>query len=194
MKFEANKVKVWKDIPEYEKVYQASNAGEIKRIKPYKNQYTEWNSNKILKPTKNNKGYLYVTLKNGNLSSKVLVHRLIAKTFINNYENKSYINHIDGNPLNNNISNLEWCTQKENMEHCFNILKFKGSNYKKYCEKSNNHKRVIQLDKNGDLIKVWECIKNASVSLNIKPSCISNCLSNKCKTAGGYIWEYDLKY
>lgn len=193
MKFEVTQIKKWKDILGYEGWYQASNIGEIKRIKPYKNQYAEWKSNKILKPTKSRKGYLYVTLRKNDLSSRIFVHRIIAKTYIPNYENKPYINHIDGNPLNNNVSNLEWCTQKENMIHCYNVLKHKSSNYKKYGEKSSNHRKVIQLDRNRKVIKIWDCIKNASLSLNIKPTSISNCLTKRSKTAGGFIWEYYLK-
>lgn len=42
------------------------------------------------------------------------LHRLIAIHYIPNPENKPFINHIDGNKLNNNISNLEWCTPIEN--------------------------------------------------------------------------------
>ena len=37
--------------------------------------------------------------------------------FIENKDNKPYVNHIDYNPLNNNVTNLEWCTQKENVRH-----------------------------------------------------------------------------
>ena len=45
------------------------------------------------------------------------LHQLIAQTFIPNPENKPIVNHIDGNTLNNCVSNLEWCTQSENMQH-----------------------------------------------------------------------------
>ena len=44
------------------------------------------------------------------------VHRLVALTFCLKEQGKNYVNHIDGNPTNK-ASNLEWCTQKENMQH-----------------------------------------------------------------------------
>ncbi|PKY56606.1 His-Me finger endonuclease [Rhizophagus irregularis] len=49
-----------------------------------------------------------------------LVHRLVALAFCSKEEGK-YVNHIDGNPTNNNASNLEWCTQKENTQHAVRL-------------------------------------------------------------------------
>ena len=65
-------------------------------------------------PSVGKKGYLQVCLTNKNTYS---VHRLVALTFIENKENKPEVNHIDGNKLNNHISNLEWNTTQENLEH-----------------------------------------------------------------------------
>ena len=61
-------------------------------------------------------GYKCVHLKNNDHKNE-LVHRLVARAFVDNPENKCQINHIDGNKLNNTVDNLEWVTPKENCEH-----------------------------------------------------------------------------
>lgn len=72
----------------------------------------------IIKPFMNNSGYLRVRIHDSNGKPKTFyVHRLVAETFIPNPENLLIVNHIDANKENNKISNLEWCTQKENIKH-----------------------------------------------------------------------------
>ena len=97
---------VWKEIEENNN-YLISNLGRFKR------------NNKILKLNKNARGYLYCNISTNNIITKVKIHRLVAKAFVNNPQNKETVNHIDGNKLNNYYSNLEWNTRKENIQHYF---------------------------------------------------------------------------
>lgn len=68
---------------------------------------------RALSTTINNRGYKAVYI----MSKTLMVHRLVAKHFIPNPDNKPFVNHIDGNKLNNDVSNLEWCTCAENNAH-----------------------------------------------------------------------------
>ena len=102
----------YKEIKRYER-YSVTDEGRV------------WSSfsKKFLKPQSNGKGkgYLQVSLYNGKRFPKLFyVHRLVAKYFICNYDNLSEINHKDGNPSNNKVSNLEWVTKKQNIQHAVN--------------------------------------------------------------------------
>ena len=72
---------------------------------------------KELKVYSDDEGYLRCSLSANGTAKLVLVHRLVASAFIPNPDNKPQVNHIDGNTANNNVTNLEWVTQTENMNH-----------------------------------------------------------------------------
>lgn len=75
------------------------------------------NTGYVKKQTIGKRGYYYVTLNNKqNKQIKVAVHKIIALAFISN-EKFEVINHINGNKLDNSINNLEFCTQKYNVDH-----------------------------------------------------------------------------
>ena len=72
---------------------------------------------RILKPTLNKNGYLYVTLYKDKKKYFKPIHVLVANHFLKNDSQLKVVNHVDGNKLNNFSDNLEWCTQKQNCEH-----------------------------------------------------------------------------
>ena len=110
-----------KDIPNYEGLYAATEDGHIWSYPKSKHPIIGRYLKEQLQVTTHNRirphNQLVVSLWKNRKREMFLVHRLIAATFIQNLENKSDINHKDGNPLNNEISNLEWCSKKENMKH-----------------------------------------------------------------------------
>ena len=116
---------IWKDVQGYEGYYQVSNLGRVKSLKrhaPYDTKYgkrAKYVNEKILAETEAHNGYSRVHLRTETTNMNKLIHRLVAETFIPNPLNKPQINHIDGNKKNNCVSNLEWATQSENMQHAF---------------------------------------------------------------------------
>ena len=75
--------------------------------------------NRYLKPKENWDGYLRIQIWDKGKCSFVAIHRLVAQEYIPNPENKPFVNHINGNKQDNRVENLEWCTQKENIQHAF---------------------------------------------------------------------------
>ena len=149
--------------------YEVSNLGKIRNIK----------SGKILKPWLHNNGYLMHCLYKNNKSKNLLLHRIVATAFIDNPEEKPCVNHIDENKLNNDLNNLEWCTERENLRH--------GTRTKRGAEK--RCKKVVQLDLNDNVLNVFKSIKQAGQETGVFATSISACCNGKVKSAGGYKWR-----
>lgn len=131
----------------------------------------------ILKNSIDSKGYVRVnvTFKDENQSIAYFrVHRLVAITFIPNPDNKEQVNHKDGNKLNNNVDNLEWCTNDENMRHAtLNNLRPSGESCKLSKLKAIDVIEIKNSDKN---------INYLSKVYGVHPSTINNILI-------GYTWK-----
>jgi len=108
-------IEEWKDILGYEGLYKVSNLGNV----------FSYHSNKMLNPSKNNKGYGLVKLyKDGKIKTQT-VHRLVMKAFVPNPLNKPDINHLNSNKMDNRLINLEWCTEQENILYAFKVGEIK---------------------------------------------------------------------
>ena len=107
MQNKISSMEIWKEIKDYEGLYEVSNYGRIKSL----------DSNIILTPCKPATSGLCVTLSKNRVNTKFQVSRLVAAAFIPNPENKPYVDHIDGVRYHNFVENLRWCTQKENMNY-----------------------------------------------------------------------------
>ncbi len=150
---------IWKDIPGYEGVYQASTLGRLKRLATTKRK------EKILKLTLQDNRSTHCSLANQkNERIHYQVHRLIALTFIPNPENKPEINHINGIRSDNRICNLEWVTRSENMLHAWRedlkTKENKTSQYRYVHYKVKYHLWCVDLE-NYNLYKSFKTEKEA---------------------------------
>ena len=109
-------MEIWKDINGYEGVYQVSNLGRVRSLDRFVNSVNGKRKVKgqIMNFTTRS-GYNVLILRKYNIKKSKQVHRLVAEAFIQNTNNKPFVNHKDFNRKNNNVENLEWVTQKENV-------------------------------------------------------------------------------
>ena len=157
----------WQSISGYEGLYIASNRGNIKSLK----------RNRVLKTSPNEKGYLYVVLSKNGVSKSYRVHRVIANTFLGEHKGLE-VNHIDGNKHNNDVSNLEFCTHAENMNHAVRSGLL------------NNQKPVIQMDSDKNVIRIFRTVIEAERETGAKD------IARACRRgikAAGFRWEYLVK-
>jgi len=132
------------------------------------------------------------------------VHRIVAFNFIPNSNNYELINHKDENPLNNDVSNLEWCNITYNNTyndlHIKKGLKARGktAHNKNATLEKYKDKEVLMIDKEGKILNVFDTMGLASDyisdSYNKKRSTaysrIYRALNGERNTYLGYIWQW----
>jgi len=148
----------------------------------------------FLRKNINTKGYYCLNLYNNNGKSQIRVHRIVGLNLIPNPLNLPCLNHIDGNKLNNHVSNLEWCTQKGNMQHAWRTgLCFVNENHKiaaaklcaaKFGANHKDSKKVI----NTLTGKIHDSIKDAYLERGGSRSYLSEALSGRRKN--NTVYEY----
>jgi hypothetical protein len=170
IKFKMNEPEIFKpvNIKDFEKYYQVSTLGNV---------YSSI-SNKNLK-CNNNNGYFNIRL-NKPYDYQITVSRLVALTFVPN-ENPSInnvVNHIDENTHNNHYKNLEWVTQKENVN--------------KATKNKTHEKAVLKMDLDGNVIDTYETVNKAAASIGVDRTTIGKVVCGVNQTAGGFRWSYKI--
>lgn len=174
-------IEIWKDIKNYEGLYQVSNWGRVKSL----GNGGTYKTSRILKTGKDINGYFFVTLWKNGKQKHCLVHRLVATAFLDNPENFPCINHKDEVKTNNSVENLEWCSYKYNNNY--------GSHKEKVSDAQindpNKSKKVLQFTLDGELIREWESTRECERNgFNHCSVCL--CCNGKLKSHKGFLWEY----
>ena len=202
---------IWKDIYfkdlinnkiyDYRGLYQVSNTGFVKSL-----NYNKTNKEKILKERANNKGYYRVSLCKNGITKDFQIHRLVAYMFLPNDDqiNKTFINHKDENPLNNNVENLEWCTQKYNCNYNNHNKKlseshkkeknpFYGQNHteetKKKMRKSAHKRKIIAISLIENKVIIFNKMSDVKY-YGFWNSAVYKCCIGKQKSHNGFKFYY----
>jgi len=171
-----------KDFPNY----SISNKGKVL-------SYTNTEEGRLLKPQKDSQGYVHVRLydgtdkrgiyKNGEMKPKLeKVHRLVALHFLTHPDTNTYyeVNHIDGNKINNDVTNLEWLTRRENVVHAWNT----GLNTEGALRGGNKRSKPVKLTNEDGSIEYYFSQTECAVSRGCSPILIMNRI--KRGNASGY--------
>ena len=165
---------IWKDIKDYEGLYQVSNLGRIRSLdRLVKHAFKGYSrlKGKIKPCRKNTHGYLNINLCKDGKAKTLLIHRLVAQAFLPNPDNLPEVNHKDENKENNRVDNLEWCTSLYNNSY-------------------SHGKQIVQLTKDGQFVAEYSTASEASRKNMIFLQNICDCCNYKVKSAGGYVWRW----
>jgi hypothetical protein len=147
---------IWKDIPNYEGVYQVSNFGRVKslpRIRNHRNNTSYYTKEKIVNGNIVRGGYLSFGLNKNSKIKHYRIHQIVAMAFLGHKPNGTsdiVVDHIDDNRINNRVENLRLVTQRENTsKRVRGKSKYLGAHWhsfhKKWCSSINFNKKVIYL-------------------------------------------------
>lgn len=179
---------VWKTYPEID-FLQANQFGEVRTLDhytTYKDGRRGFIKGHVLKQRPNKQtGYLQVSISANGKHVTLNTHRVVATCFLPNPDNLPQVNHKDCDRTNNNVDNLEWCTQQYN-----NAYREKyGTPAKEYTKKQKKPLFAVNLE----TLKVtyFESLGEAARQLGICKGNISKVVKGQYRTAGGYWFTED---
>ena len=165
-------MEIWKDIKDYEGLYQVSNYGRVKSLGRKKGGGL---SDRYI-GNEDKQGYIKVCLSKNGKVKHWQIHRLVYETFIGLIPDGMVINHKDQNPSNNRIENLEVCTQKENVNYGNRHYKLSVANGK-----------IVECIETGERFR---SASYAAKKLGLTQGHISSCCRGERNTTGGYHFKY----
>ena len=170
-------MEVWKKIAGNPN-YIVSNTGRVRRHTASRDR-----------SLRDRDGYPAVDLYQNGERKTVRVHRLVAETFIPNPDNKPEVNHIDGNKYNNDVSNLEWVTSRENCRHAWDNGLISPS-YGMRGKTNPNGGRKGKPFRIVETGEVFNTLKECEEAIGGNNRHISECLNGIQRTHRGYHFEY----
>lgn len=170
---------IFKDIYGYEGLYQISNLGRVKSL-----NYNKTRKEKILKYRKHRYGYLMVVLFKDGKRKEILVHRLVAQSFLPNPDNLPQVNHKDENKTNNCVENLEFCDAKYNSNYGTRNERVAKSLTGVYNTKKSKPVMCIETG------VIYPSTNEVQRQLGFSRGNISQCCNGKKNTSYKYHWKY----
>lgn len=168
--------------------YEVSNTGKVRSLDRV-DASGHKRKGKILKPQKINSGYLVVGLWKNGKASKLLIHRIVAFTWILNDDpiNKTEVNHISEVKTDCSVENLEWCDRKYNLYYGTGRER-QTKTIKKTVRKTKG-KKVIGKSLTENKVIILNSISQAN-NFGFDASAIFKCCNGKFSQHHGYKWSY----
>lgn len=177
-------METWRNVKDFEKYLKVSTIGNVEFFSRTwitgKNTLRFVNSRPLVPIIRSI--YLYASIRINGKTHNLLVHRMVATTFIPNPENKAQVNHINGIKNDNRVENLEWCTPGENQKHAFRL----GLKVGKDC----NSRIVLQFNLNDSFIKEWKSFKEIADAFGYDRSAIIRVCKKRQYSCYGFKWKY----
>lgn len=152
----------WVPIDGYEGWYEVSDKGRVRSVDRWITSKNEdkprFYKGKILKFRYHN-GYAMVNLNKNKKMKEFYVHRLVIENFTLHPKHKKWVNHKDGRKWNNELSNLEWCTPKENSDHAI-AHNLRNNNIEGLLKHSAKRKKQVAFIRYGAIVHLEDCAED----------------------------------